>query len=191
MNPLIKIKSVSNSSSSSGHSLASLTFLPLNYKTHHDLSCCFLTLNCGLSAVAFLRPQPDSPTLARSLEILQSGQIELPAELCAVLLVCLSGQEPSKLREAEDLEILNLLGNAKVQQSATEDSAAKIKRLLADWESECCAVYSVLGSILSQEVVTFIKDPSLVRSGWLVVDGLAGTAQIVSVTESDISTANC
>lgn len=190
MNPLIKIKSIVNASSSSSHSGASLAVMPLQLQLTHEPTSYFLTLSLGLSAVAFLHPRSDSPSFRRSLELLAQGDIELPAELCAVLLACTSGHSLSHLVGLEDMQLLNLLGNANIQQTS-EEAPQKIKRLMTDWQVDCGPVYSVLGSILSQEAVTFFKDQSLVASGWLVYDGLAGTATIVPVTEqTNITAAN-
>lgn len=50
--------------------------------------------------------------------------------------------------------------------------------LLGENVSELCPVYSVGGSILSQEVVSFIKDPVKATQGWIYYDALGGSARI-------------
>ena len=50
--------------------------------------------------------------------------------------------------------------------------------LLTANATELCPVYSVGGSILSQEVVSFIKDPSKATQGWIYYDALGGSAKI-------------
>lgn len=185
MNPLIKITAVSDASSSSNTLSAALVITPFTFSNHMEKTPHMLTLPLGLSAVAFIRPTLESPTLARSLELLQLGDRELSAELAAVLLMSKAGQTHTGLLHLDDLGLLNLLTECRLERSSLEEPAAKIKRLIGDWQAECCPVYSVLGSILSQEVVNFFKDPSQVTSGWLVYDSLVGTAKLVSVTETD------
>lgn len=189
MNPLVKIRSVAGASSSGSHSGASLAVCPLQWPVPHEPACCFMTLGLGLSAVAFLKPRADSPSLGRSLELLAAGDVDLPAELCAVLLGLGSQTSPQALAAADDLSLLNRLGNARLVQ--TEPGCLqRARRLLLDWAVDCPPVYSVLGSILSQEAVNFVKDPNLIASGWLVFDGLAGTASIIEVPAKNNITVN-
>lgn len=50
--------------------------------------------------------------------------------------------------------------------------------LISSNSNELCPVYSVGGSILSQEVVSFIKDPTKATQGWIYYDALGGSAKI-------------
>lgn len=181
MNPLIKIRSVANSSLTICDSHTCLSIFSFQQAARQESTSYFITLALGLSTVAFLKPLPDSPSLENSLAMLSSGAIDLPSELCAVLLGLKSGKKTSELVALDDLELLNLLGNSKMAQ-IDQDPLVKVRRLLTDWETECPPVYSVLGSILSQLAVDFVKDPACVTPGWLVFDGLSGTANIVEVS---------
>lgn len=184
MNPLIKITAISDASTSSILDSATLTVSHFTFSKHMERTPHFLTLALGLSAVAFLRPSLESPSLERSLELLQNGTYEISAELGAIILMSKEKISRSDLIHMDDLELTNLLGNSKLDQTTMEKPQAKIKRLLKDWESEFCPVYSIIGSILSQEVVNFFKDADQVTSGWLVYDSLIGTAKMLAVAEN-------
>lgn len=54
------------------------------------------------------------------------------------------------------------------------------KRVSQMWGVEYCPTSSILGSIISQDVISFIKDPSLLaQSRFLLLDSLTTSAKII------------
>lgn len=83
------------------------------------------------------------------------------------------------LSDGEQLEELSTL---KTDSNLTlEIFIQTTKRVAGMWSVEYCPTSSILGSIVSQDIISFIKDPALLKSTrFILYDSLSNTAKSIA-----------